>query len=288
MSSVTPVPTLPNELVAHIFTFLTPEALAARASLVSKDWRELALEPSLWRVFIKFFGQAEWEKHADVKTMGLEFEAKTIDMPTAIKEALPLFAKLDAEVTAYCTHNGVPIGEKPGIDKNLGVEFLDIPKNLTLDKLFAFAKAPKQGSAINFNSSAAGIHWSWAHSWIPFLREFGDKAVEQPYRIMITRGIVWRTRNWKLDDQEATLKRLGCVHPKVIEITTQIFTTLVSSPPQSRCQYDDNNYTRCIRAETFQGHNLFVGGFIYFETHGLVTKSISSQSSQGATAVHKV
>ena len=123
---------LPDDLVSHALSFLSPEDLA-RASGVCREWNKLSAD--LWQAFdlkkiCKVIDQAVWERHVDLATLGLDASgAPAIDKRIAI----PFIKRLSRQV-----------------EGDAGVTLLTMPKGLTLNKLIALAAAPKQGPATQF------------------------------------------------------------------------------------------------------------------------------------------
>ena len=171
---------LPDDLVSHALSFLSPEDLA-RASGVCREWNKLSAE--LWKDFdlkkiCKVIDQAVWEKHVDLATLGLDASgAPAIDKRIAI----PFIKRLSSQV-----------------EGNAGVTLLTMPKGLTLNKLIALAAAPKQGPATQFR-----------YIWPRIVEELGNVAVDKTYTVAITNSVLKDSRNKSIDVQRALAQGNG-------------------------------------------------------------------------------
>ena len=222
-------PALPDDLVSHALSFLSPEDLA-RASGVCREWNKLSAD--LWQAFdlkkiCKVIDQAVWERHVDLATLGLDASgAPAIDKRVAI----PFIKRLSRQV-----------------EGNAGVTLLTMPKGLTLNKLIALAAAPKQGPATQFK-----------YIWSKIEEVLGNIAVDKTYSVAVTNSVLKDSRKKSLDAQRALVQGNGGELPGVLLAATLAILTYMSSPTRLY-SYEPWIYTRC--AEQIDGRNLNIGGF---------------------------
>ncbi len=242
---------LSQELVLHIFGFLSPKDLGQTAC-VYREWEMLSSDNSLWKAFdlkelfpsLKVIDETVWETHVDLTALGLSVEdAPPVDKRTEIQILKKLFASLK-------------------IENNAGITVLTMPKGLTLNKLVTLAGSPKQGNSTSFRYILPHV-----------LEKLGNNPVEKTYRVAITNSVLQGSRNL-VSAQQELVNKLGCEMPGVLPATTLAILTYISSQAADPTRlYGDNpwTYTRCC--EQVGGYNLVVG---CFASAGLLVNYIGS------------
>jgi hypothetical protein len=216
---------LPEEIILRVFGFLN-EIELTKCGEVSRKWRRLASDPSLWNAFdlrkisplLKVFDESDWATYVDLSSFGLD-----------VTDAPPLDKRRVIPVLRRCLSSF-------SIARNRGVTFLTIPKGLTFNKLVKLAESPKAGNITKF------IHISNR-----VLKEIGNIPVDKTYRIIITNSILKKSLYLSVSKQKALLKKIGCEMPKTIEVTALLVVTFMSSGESLYDVY----YTRC--SEQFFG-----------------------------------
>jgi hypothetical protein len=227
---------LPEEILLTIFRFLGVIALT-KCSEVSRKWRRLASEETLWKAFdlknisplLKVFDESDWVTHVDLSAYGL-----------SIEDAPPLNKRRVIPDLKRCLSS-------TQIEGNAGITLLTIPKGLTFNILVKLAESPKVGNKPKFR-----------HIWDRITNEIGDIPVDKTYRIVITNNVLKKSRNLSFSDHKALLCQKGYEMPKVLEATVLLVVTFIVSGERL---YNDNSWTygRCL--EQPSGYQLAVGGF---------------------------
>jgi hypothetical protein len=229
---------LPEEIILRAFGFLN-EIELTKCGEVSRKWRRLASDPSLWNAFdlrkisplLKVFDESDWATYVDLSSFGLDVtDAPSLDK----RRVIPVLRRC--------------LSSFP-IEENKGVTLLTIPKGLTFNKLVKLAESPKMGNITKFRYISDRV-----------LKKIGNIPVNKTYRIVITNNILKESHYSSLSKQKALLKKIGCEMPKTIEVTALLVVTFMSS---GEPLYDDDNYiyTRC--SEQFSGgFRPKVGGFV--------------------------
>ena len=230
---------LPPEILLHILSYLGMIDLIKTAK-VCKNLRVLSYDNSLWKRELSCLpgnsqiykiGKDVWEKHVDLKKHGLVIE----DLPEPSSRLLVKSIKMASQV-----------------ENTAGFTQLIIPKGLTFDKLTAIALEPKIGNPTGYVKECKSIP--------------EQLPVEQTYEIMISRSVIKETRNKTYDRQEEVINRIGFDVPRLIEVTSLIFLTYISSdkePPTTLFpSYPQWIVTRCSDELGYvDGHFCKVGGF---------------------------
>jgi hypothetical protein len=212
---------LPEEIILRVFGFLN-EIELTKCGEVSRKWRRLASDPSLWNAFdlrkisplLKVFDESDWAHHVDLSSFGLD-----------VTDAPPLDKRRVIPVLRRCLYS-FPIEE------NKGVTLLTIPKGLTFNKLVKLAESPKMGNITNFGYISHRV-----------LKEIGNIPVDKTYRIVITNNVLKESQYSSVSKQKALLKKIGCEMPKTIEATALLVVTFMSSGEPLYDFYD----TRCSK-----------------------------------------
>ena len=162
---------LPQEMILHIFSFLSPDDLA-RASGVCRDWRVLAKDDLLWKRFdlkklfpsLPIIDRTVWKRCVDLDAFGLSFEdAEPFDnreLIPALKHHFHHFAEVK-------------------IEDNAGWTLFEQPKGLNFNKLVKLAASPKQGNITLFRYIYPAVS-----------DEFGECTVNKTYRFIMTNNVL--------------------------------------------------------------------------------------------------
>ncbi len=255
----TPMDTLPQETLLHIFGFLPAKDLG-RASCVCSDWQVLASDANLWsslnegplRVILKkVFPSVKinvidgpvWDAYAGLKAWGLSVDdAKPIHHRTLIPELKKRLPSLQ-------------------VDGDAGVTVLTLPTGLTLHILESLARSPKKGNATCFRAI-----------WNSVSDKYGNNAVSKTHHLVITNSILKTSSELSLSVQQRLVSQLGGEMPGVLPIAALAILTFISStesPPTrlyslDQCEnygrfYERRTYTRC--AEKINDRHVAAGGY---------------------------
>ena len=225
-----PLANRPQEIILKVFGYLTAIELA-KCDEVSRRWRRLASDATLWNAFdlrgtispsLKVFDKSDWVIRVDLSSFGLD----VIDAPPLDKrQAIPFLKRCLSSLP---------------IEGNAGITVLTIPKGLTFNTLVKLAGSPKVGNTAKFR-----------YIWGRISSEIGDIPVDKTYRIVITNNVFKKSRNLSVSDQKALMSKIGCEMPRVLEATVLLVVTFMSSGEHL---YSDNpwTYTRCLRKRSGQ------------------------------------
>ncbi len=224
---------LPNEVTHHIFMRLPTDQLFT-VRRVCKLWHGIASRfLSLPRLFpeARVIGRDLWERHIDLQQHGLVFEEGKEPRPT--KRDYVEVRRMASEV-----------------ERGQGITILTLPKGLTLNKIIAFAAAPKVGNSTLFRYVDPDV-----------LRLYGDQSLEETVTVVVTNGVFYRSRDINVAGQEALVKSLKCDMPELMPFMANMILSFISSDPQEVLPFlgDDMTYTRC-RGKV--GNYTVIGGFI--------------------------
>lgn len=136
------------------------------------------------------------------------------------------------------------------IEGNAGVTVLTMPRNLTFLTLERLAQAPLQGEAAKFQH----------REWPEFRERFGNDAIRQTYRIVLTNNVLNDSRSKFVNVQKALVQSLalGARLPRTLEVATQCIMRFVATG-QRLYANKPPTYTRC--EENVYRTQVIVGGF---------------------------
>ena len=201
-----PTASLPDDMMRHAFTFLSPQDLA-RASGLCREWRALASSKELWDAFdlskrCKVIDQGVWEKHVNMAALELDASGAP---PIDKRQVIPFLKKVSKQV-----------------EGNAGVTLLTMPKGLTLQKLIRLAAAPKKGAATFFKAEEVDM--------LRIAKDIGVIDVHKTYTVAITNSVLKDTRYEDVDVHSAAVQQHGGELPNFLAVSTLIFLTSISSP----------------------------------------------------------
>ena len=258
-----------GDLIRHIFGFLSHAGLGM-VSRVCKEWKNITSDNFLWSTLnlknlfpkLQVLDGKVWEAHVDMKTYGLDASGDFPQDKQLIK-TLKNFSSLQVESES-------------------GITLLTLPRGLTFNKLQEFARSSKESNATQFGYIASGIS-----------EEFGDIAIGQTCRVVITNNVLQGSRHLSVAAQQDLLDILGCKLPEMLTVATVVILTYKCSrgDPEPIRLYNDNplTYTRCleqISGRNLVSRNLVIGGFNRDGLYALYDNSIDIDN--GVTASRKL
>ncbi len=225
---------VPKDVMQLIFMRLPTDQLFA-VRRVCKLWHQIASRClSLPRLFPEapVIDRAVWERHIDLQKYGLVFEM--------VKEPRPTVSDY-VDVRHMASE----------VERGQGITILTLPKGLTLNKIIAFAAAPKVGNSTPFG-----------HINPEVLRLYGDQSLEETVTVVVTNGVFNGSRNIDVAGQKALVKRLKCDMPELMPFMANMILSFISSDPQEPLRLLGDaplTFTRC--KENVDGYKTLVGGF---------------------------
>lgn len=233
---------VPDELACQIFTSFTPQDLAGRISQVCQRWHRIAFDEKLWDKFdvrqifpsqkIEIFDVGFW-KQFDLKAIGLDVDdIAPMDNRAVIPQLAGIFAKM--KMHQLETEDG------------RGISILTLPKGLTIDRLMVVAALAKKKIDFHFEEET--------------LKMLRESPVEKTCRIVITNGILSRSKKCSLYMQSDLLTLLSAGKPDGIEACTLAVATRIA---RKRRLFNDDppTFTRCTESEETFAANVVVGNF---------------------------
>lgn len=225
-----PFESLPTEIMLMVFSYLEPKDLG-RCSQVSRVWKALAADESLWKAPAAAFGAAKWNTYfGDV--------GKEPPLPSNIyqimKSRCPFWERKRVEETHLLVLVPQTVNGKP----------------LNLESLEELVKAPKEGSSTQYQYFNSG--------------QYKDLPASASHWMLMTRDVLPGSRNQSYADQQALVARYaqkaGASYevPHVLDAAVCTFMEYVQSGNRL---YSDNpwTYTRC-QEKWNEGWQLVVGG----------------------------
>lgn len=221
---------VPEEIINHIFTFLSPEELC-NAKGVCKEWKRLASDELLWNAFdlvrlfpaLKNIDGAVWKKYAGICVN----DEPTLDRYTEIKRLTKLFATLNIEGDA-------------------GITRFTLPKGLTFKILKELAKSPKEGNATNLRIS-----------WMAILEKLGDVPVKNTRILYITNNVLKNTKGQPIKAIVNRVNGLGCRITEALPTAALSILTYISSDGKTPPPYD-HDFART--SDIIHDHHVVIGG----------------------------
>lgn len=200
---------MPQELLSHIFTYLSSPEDLSNASCVNNTWKILAFDDKLWVVFLKVMDVTCWENHVDIRNLELfrdrEERPATIEIE---RRALKKFT---------CTK----------VEGDAGITLLTIPQGLTIRKLQTIAELHN----IKFTASMEGL----------------DEPIAQTYTVLITNGPLSGSEEQQEHVQQRRLRDAGYEVAKTIEVAALCILTYINSAGAEPVRlYSKGNYTRTL------------------------------------------
>jgi len=239
-----PAEKIPNELVLKIFPYLNLATLGP-ICCVSKQWKQLAKDPILWKTVIYreiAFGNDKWARWFGTDVVKYEDSREEFS-------SLPLDAFIED-----CKKFKSIFPEKNAKDSLVLVR---LPKTLngqlTLKSLGELAKK-------YFSHSDTGYRFIWSG----IVEELGDTPIDKSRWVLMTKDVLPRSRDKSYDEQQKIVAELAEKSlisyevPGVLESVACIFSQYFGS----KTRLFSNNpwtYTRC--KEEVLGYQLVVGGF---------------------------
>ncbi|HSW87178.1 MAG TPA: F-box-like domain-containing protein [Rhabdochlamydiaceae bacterium] len=221
---------VPEEIINHIFTFLSPKALC-KAKGVCKEWERLASDERLWNAFdlarlfpsLKIIDGAVWNKYAGICVD----DEPTLDRYTEIKRLTKLFATLHIEGDA-------------------GITRFTLPKGLTFKILKELAKSPKEGNRTNLRIS-----------WMAVLEKLGDTPVENTRILYITNNVLKNTKGQPIKAVVNHVNGLGYRITEALPTAALSILTYISSDGETPPPYD-HDFART--SDMINGYHVVIGG----------------------------
>ena len=212
---------IPDECAFSIFGFLPPEDLA-RSSCVSRQWKRLADNPVLWKLFdlqaifrekgcvLNIIDRKVWATHVDLDAAGLHVDDISFSSRAIFPVLMQMFASLE-------------------IEGNAGITLLTLPP-VTLRKLQTV-----------FPTSFEDLD--------PLLLErHGDIAMTETRLVAMTNNILKRSRGLSFVAHKELVQGKGCEMPGITAVVAlAILTEKQSSavPPVRLFRDSSWTYTRC-------------------------------------------
>lgn len=231
---------IPEEMLHEIFSRLPMDQLVI-VRKVCKLWHQIV--PSVRSSLLQAFPEAPrigpemWERHIDLKQHGLTFETKGESGLIKLDDYLAL-KQMAAEV-------------EPDPRVPFGISILVLPAGLTINKIIAFAKAPKAGNSTPFNVFDYDIR-----------NLYGDQELKETITVVVTNGVFKKSRNLNVDCQEALVKKLKCDMPELLPFMANMILSFISSDPEAPvCFLGDAPWTYTRLKEKVNNNNANFGGF---------------------------
>jgi len=205
---------MPQELLSHIFTYLSSPEDLSNASCVNNTWKILAFDDKLWSVFLKvidfkLIDVTFWENHVDIRNLELFRD----------REERPATIEIDRRVLTKIMYTKV--------EGDAGVTFLTIPQGLTIRKLQTIARLHN----IKFTASMEGL----------------DEPIAQTYTVLITNGPLAGSEGQQERVQQRRLRDAGGEVAKTIEVAALCILTYINSARDEPVRlYSKGNYTKTL------------------------------------------
>jgi len=228
---------VPSEvLVNHIFPHLNLHELGVSCK-VNKVWKQCASTPILWQSVVYHeiaFSSKNWaEIDADL-VKDVEMKQEILSLPENIAEEL-----------SFSAFPGKSISETHVLVR--------MPKGLTIKKLGELAKKYFRISRNGYRSTREEI-----------LTELGDKSVEKPVWLLMTKDVLEGSACKLYDEQEPIVAQLAKKTgvPYQIPTTLEAATCILAEYFRSKIRlFGDNPYTYTRCQENIQSDQMNVGGF---------------------------
>jgi len=226
---------VPQEVIQLIFRKLTPEHMF-KVRMVCKLWCQMAEQ---YLTLPKLFPDAPvlnrevWERHIDLEKHGLVFEQG--------KEPPLLTAREYIETERMASE----------VEAGKGITILTLPKGLTLNKVIAFAEAPKLGNSTKIVICSHRI-----------IELYGDKEIAETVTVVVTNGVFNKSRNIDVAAQEALVRGLKCEMPELVPFFAHIILSFIRSDANAPLKlFGSETYTRF--SEKIEVFKLQGGGFAW-------------------------
>lgn len=250
-----PVRTLPEEIIIKIFSFQEARGLVA-CSLVSRDWKRLAYDPSFWHLdllkethpHIGVIDGRAWKEYVNLKALNISLE----DEPQSDirKEILGVQKKLHS------------LPEVEGEDWIPDFIRLTIPKGHSLNKLAELCSSDANGKLL-IKGNPSRI-WSILHH---VKKELGDKEVEKTRIIYITTNVFKGSTNKSLENQKEFLNACGMKLVETLPVATLAILGNVMADEDRLLPFlygeyrEDGEFPPFTRtSDMIGGKNVMVGG----------------------------
>jgi len=239
-----PIEILPDELVLKVFSHLNLATLGT-ICCVSKQWKQLANDPILWKIVIYreiAFGNDKWAQCFGTDVVKGEDNREEFS-------SLP-----SDDFIADCKKFKNIFPEKNAKDSLMLVR---LPKalngGLTLKSLGELAKK-------YFSESDSGYRFIWSD----IVQELGDKSIDKSRWVLMTTDVLPGSRNKSYAEQQKMVADLAEKSPISYEVpeTLESAACILSQYFGSKTRlFSDNpwTYTRC--KEKVRDYQTVVGGF---------------------------
>ena len=236
-----PINTFPDELIFHIFSYLTTRELG-RCEVVGKRWKQLA--------------QDEYLKANVLRLELKELEAKG-------------FRFIGEKVWSQCLGD---VGEVPPLPEDI-IQTLNSPcpwfegKKLFETHMLVLIPATVKGNPLTLNSIGElvkspkmGHLTEYRYIWKDLKDEHGDTAIGESYWVLMTKDVLEGSRGKTREEQLAlAASQTGYQAPTLREAIFSIFMRYVSN--EERLFSDDPFTWTCCQEEPIGGNQIVVGGF---------------------------
>ncbi|CUI16187.1 hypothetical protein PNK_0559 [Candidatus Protochlamydia naegleriophila] len=240
---------IPDELVLEVFSHLNLATLST-ICCVSKQWKQLASQPIVWKIAMYneiAFGNSKWAKYFGkdvIKNEDTKEEFSSLPFDAFIEDCKK-FKNLF-----------------PGKSAKDSLMLVRLPKTLngqlTLKNLGELAKK-------YFPTSDAG--YDKGYLWPPVLAEGGDKTIDQSQWVLMTNDLLPDSRSKNYAEHQAMIanlaqqKLIGYEIPEIIESTACILAQHFKTNSVGDSEnpfYNGCTYTVC--KDNIQGSHTLVGG----------------------------
>jgi len=224
---------VPKGVVHLFFRKLNPKDIF-NVRMVCRLWYQMAEQ---YLRLPKLFPDAPvlnmpvWESHIDLEKHGLVFEAGKEPPPLTIREYFET-EHMAAEVEG---------GER--------ITVLTLPKGLSMNKIIAFAGAPKMGNSTR------------VHIWNPRIIElYGDQEIKETITVVVTNGVFNNSRNIDVAAQGVLVKGLKCEMFELVPFMAHIILSFIRSDADDPQRlFGPGTYTRLF--EDVDNFKAVGGGF---------------------------